>query len=312
MIPLLHNRIPGVNKESYLEKPNIPSVRLPAIEKIDRKENVVFNYPEGDSVVVLPGRTWSYYDVKRLGLTQHPMFTNAEIVTRPIDKKDHYIKRCIGLPGDKIEIIDKVVHINDTPMDNPEKVQFSYQITSQGQINLKRLDEMGIDVEGSRNNVFHLTNDQVEELQGMGFTVTAISPERSTTLFPHNTELFGDWTVDNYGPITIPAQGETIALTPQNIALYRRVIETYENNDLSVSGNQVTINGQPADSYTFEMDYYWMMGDNRHNSEDSRVWGFVPQDHIVGKPLFIWMSTNKGSFLKGIRWKRLFTGANKF
>ena len=311
MIPLLHNRIPFLNKESYLERPNLPYYRLPAIETIERNDPVVFNYPEGDSVVITPGRTYSVYDIKRQGVKSTAEI-RQEIVTRPMDKMDHYIKRCIGLPGDSISIRDRQVYINGSPGQNPTNIQFAYIVRANSStLNLRKLREWGVNLDDSRDPVYMLTNEQVEKIKGMGDVTVEHLNQEPRPLFPYDPEINGSWTVDNYGPLYIPKKGVTVHLTPENIAPYKRVIETYEHNDLEIIDGKILINGQQSDSYTFKLDYYWMMGDNRHNSEDSRVWGFVPEDHVVGKPLFIWFSTNEGSLSNGIRWKRLFTSAKK-
>lgn len=316
MVPLLHNRIGALNKESYLEKPSLPYFRLPALEDIDRLDNVVFNYPEGDSVVLTPGRTFSVYDLRRRGMLQQ---VNPDaIITRPLDKMDHYIKRTIGLPGEDLEIRAGTVYINGEAIPQPEKVQFTYRVTSSvGEINVQTLDKIGVhigDHPRAADHYYNLSYDEVEAIQNLGndIEVAYVEPTHMAgALYPHNEELFPDWTTDDYGPIHIPAKGEVIDLTPENIAMYKRVIETYENNTLQVNGDQVLINGSPATDYTFQYDYYWMMGDNRHNSEDSRFWGFVPETYVVGKPLFIWMSLKNSKLSDGIRWNRIFNSANK-
>ena len=311
MIPLLHNRIPFFDTESYLEKPSLKYFRLPALEKIDHNDPVVFNYPEGDSVVITPGRTYSVYDIKRQGVARTSDI-QQEIVTRPMDKMDHYIKRCIGLPGDSLKIVDRQVYINGVAADNPTKMQFAYIIRSEGPLNIKKLQEWDVNISDSPgNNIFMLSQDQVDKIRGMGNVTVELLPQRARDLFPYDPNINAGWSVDNYGPLYIPKKGATVSITPATIAPYRRIIETYEKNDLKIDGDKIYINGTPADSYTFQMDYYWMMGDNRHNSEDSRVWGYVPEDHIVGKPLFIWFSTKYGDIKNGIRWDRIFTGAKK-
>lgn len=329
MVPLLHNRIPFLGRESYLEKPKLPYYRLPALEKIDRNDPVVFNYPEGDSVYFFPGRTWSVHDLKRGAVpTQYANLIQqgrVPLITRPVDKKDHYIKRCIGLPGDSIAIIDRQVYINGEPATNPENIQFIYQVTSPTRLNTNNFAQWGISTEdrlnlqptqaGGSAATLVLNQAQIEQLKAMDPAIEIEHLEYGeltkdqARLFPHDPEHYPGFTVDNYGPIHIPQAGETINLSVQNLAPYRRIINVYEDNDLEVRDGQIYINGQPTDSYTFKMNYYWMMGDNRHNSEDSRVWGFVPEDHIVGKPLFIWFSTREGSMSKGIRWKRIFKSA---
>ena len=382
MIPLLHNRLPFFNGESYLEKPNLPFKRLPAIESIDRNDPVVFNYPEGDSVYVIPGRTWSIYDYRRNSI---PQATAARItagreplVTRPIDKMDHYIKRCIAIPGDSLQIKDRVVYINGQPGKVPSNVQFRYLVKFKGAINDKKFDEWGISVEdqrfyndsGETHRMLVMNEDQKEKVKAMDpsieilpndmywvstpegydnnqmqtlgidnanirsansvnrilFTLTTeqasnlansdtaivVEPyEEGARLFPHDPVMTKGWTVDNFGPIWVPKKGETITITPNNIAPYKRVISVYEGNDLEIKNGRIHINGKQTTQYTFKMNYYWMQGDNRHNSEDSRVWGFVPENHIVGKPLFIWFSTKNANMRDGINWDRIFTSADK-
>ncbi len=321
MVPLLHNRIPGLDRESYLAKPNIPFTRLPALERIDHNEIVVFNYPEGDSVYVFPQRTWSVHDFRRGSIpepyAQAIRSGRVELVVRPIDKKDHYIKRCIGLPGDTLEIRNRQVYINGRPAPNPEKMQFLYRITPPNRINPKKLEAWGVNTAESNPaaGLFFLTREQVEKIKALDpdIQVEVLSPDNPNPyhLFPHDPEHFPGWTVDNYGPVWIPKKGATIELKPENIAMFRRVITAYEHHTLEMRDGKFFIDGKEAKTYTFQQDYYWMMGDNRHNSEDSRVWGFVPHDHVVGKPLFIWFSLKNGSLRHGIRWNRLFMSANQ-
>ncbi len=323
--PLIHNTIPLLGGESYLKKPNVKMRRLKSMEKIDNNEPVVFNYPEGDSVYVTEGRTFSIYDIRRNNASVARFEKEYGLRVRPIDKKDHYIKRCIAIPGDKFEIKDRQVYINDKVAENPTNLQYRYNVTSNGiAFNKKKLDEWGIsneDINGGQQplnpqrNMLVLNQEQFEKIEAMGGDIKIEHIKNSPmprNLFPHDPANFPDWTVDDYGPITIPAAGATVNLSPANIALYKRIIEVYEGpNTVNVKDGKIHINGTEASTYTFKQDYYWMMGDNRHNSEDSRFWGFVPADHVVGKPLFIWFSTKDGSMFKGIRWSRIFSGANK-
>ncbi len=319
-VPLVHNTIPVVGSESYLEKPKLEMNRLPAIENIDRNEAVVFNFPEGDSVYVYPGRTFSIYQTRRMPVNQRKQIEAYGLRTRPIDKMDHYIKRCVALPGDKFEIRDRKIFINDQEGIAPDKVQFAYRVTSKGgPLNLKKLKEFGLsteDIAGANGNYeIVMTEEEKEFVQSLDPNITiehAPSRGNAADLWPNDPANFSDWNLDNYGPITIPAAGATVELTPQNIALYRRIIEVYEGpNTVGITNGKITINGTAASTYTFQMDYYWMMGDNRHRSEDSRFWGFVPQNHVVGKPLFIWFSTKEGNMMNGIRWGRIFSSAQK-
>ncbi|MBI1223706.1 MAG: S26 family signal peptidase [Bacteroidetes bacterium] len=326
MFPLLHNRLPFFDCESYISKPNLPFYRLPAISEVKRYDPVVFNYPEGDSVYVFPERTWSINDYRR-GASGDPQQQqrfmqiktgNADLVVRPIDKRDHYIKRCIGLPGDSLKIVDRQVYINGTAAQNPTHMQFLYVVESpSGPLNKEKLDEMGVNTQESYmdQGIYWLDKEQVEKIKAMDPAIKIdfypFEKLGKHDYFPHDPVHYGAWTNDNYGPIYIPKKGATVAINPESIAFYERIISNYEGNKLEKKDGKFFINGQEATSYTFKMNYYWMMGDNRHNSEDSRVWGFVPENHIVGKPLFIWFSTKNGSIRNGINWNRIFTGANK-
>ncbi len=337
MIPLLHNRLPFDAGESYLKWPKLDMHRLPALESIDRNDPIVFNYPLGDSVYILPGRTWSAEDV-RLGriYPQHqPYFTRglAKLVTRPVDKKDHYVKRAVAVPGDTIEIRDADLYINGRRSVDPEHIQFSYRVSKPPglRLDLAQLADWGISTEdlgsltGSTADLSSpelqmvLSADQIEKLQSLSpeIQVKKIVAARDTTgmqnfgLFPNDPTNFQGWTRDNYGPLYIPQAGATVEIGPRNISLYRRIIQVYEGHRLEVTASGIQIDGQPAKTYTFEQDYYWGMGDNRHMSEDSRYWGFIPHDHIVGKPLFIWFSTKNANLGDGIRWDRIFSGATQ-
>ncbi len=317
--PLIHNTVPGLETESYLKSPKLPYYRLPALETIDRNEPIVFNYPEGDSIYFDARRTYSIHDARRNPSVKN-FVRNKTLRVRPIDKKDHYIKRCIAVPGDKIEIKDKQVYINDQPAENPEKLQFKHFIEHPNGINKNKLKELGLNYDELAANKnpsvsqYALNAEQVEQIKKMGDGIKVKPVEQKPDplyLFPHDPIHYPNWTVDNFGPLTIPAQGASVNLTKENIAIYRRVIGTYENNSFEEKNGKFYINGQAATSYTFKQNYYWAMGDNRHNSEDSRVWGFVPEDHIVGKPLFIWFSTKNGRIGNGINWSRIFTSAYK-
>ncbi|MCB0639709.1 MAG: S26 family signal peptidase [Lewinella sp.] len=333
MLPLLHNREPFFGGESYFEKPSLPYYRFPALEPLDRNDPVVFNIPAGDSIYIFPDRTFTHKEfelnlIKEYNATYDALIRSGrkKLVTRPVDKRDHYVKRCIGVAGDSLQIIDRQVYINGAPAENPENIQFMYQVTLPGtSFNTSRFAEWGIseeDVRPTRNpqvRIITMTNQQKEQLQSLDpnlqievveFSTDPAYGYRPERLFPHDPRHFGPWTVDNFGPIYIPKKGVTVAISPDNIAIYRRIIGVYEDNELEERDGKIFINGEEATEYTFQMNYYWMMGDNRHNSEDSRVWGFVPEDHIVGKPLFIWFSLREGSLRKGINWSRVFTRAD--
>ncbi len=325
MVPLLHNRIPILNTESYLEKPNLPFYRLPALQDIQRNKPFVFNWPVGDSIYLTSQRSYSVQQVelnKEIYLNSDSELREKvrknDVITRPVDKKDHYIKRCVGIAGDTLQIIDRAIYINGVQQEFPEKVQFNYEYTTTGQLALsqtllqKRLKEYGAFEQYDMMGAV-LDFEQAEKIKQLDPNLKLSIREQQpdpVNLFPHDPEHFPDWSVDNFGPIFIPKKGATVQINKSNIALYKKLIGTYENNDLKIEGNSIIINGEPATEYTFKQDYYWAMGDNRHNSEDSRMWGFVPHDHIVGKPLFIWFSTQDGSISNGIRWNRIFKSAD--
>lgn len=318
MVPLVHNRLPFFDGESYISKPNLPYFRLPAMTPIKRNDPVVFNYPEGDSVYFDPKRTWTLYDVRR-DPSKAQLTQNKPLAVRPIDKEDHYIKRCIALAGDTLQIKDRQVFINGSAAINPKYLQYAYVVNNPGgPLNTTNFDDWGIsqedvlDIKGNEM-VLILNKEQQDKIKATAPTATITPfPMSPRPLFPYDDAHYKGWSIDNYGPIWVPKKGVSIHLGPENIAMYRRVIGVYEGNKLEEHDGKIFINGKASDSYTFKWDYFWMMGDNRHNSEDSRFWGFVPETHIVGKPLFIWFSTKDAMMSHGIRWNRLFTSANKF
>jgi signal peptidase I len=243
---------------------------------------------------------------------------------RPMDKKENYIKSCVGLPGENLSIRDRQVFINDQPIENPEGLAWNYRILPKSPAALERI--MGkynivMSELGKRDSVLliPLSVSQYEELKNSQDIVSIeVSNEplveiNSLSMYPNSPmDPFCTWTQDNYGPIHIPARGETIELTPANIELYKRVIDVYEENDLEVRDGKVFINGTEQSSYTFKDNYYWMMGDNRHHSADSRYWGFVPETHLVGRASFIWFSKERQDYHGSgkIRWDRVFRFVN--
>jgi len=344
MFPLLHNRMPKMDAESYLKKPSLKYNRLPALEDIARNKPFVFNWPAGDSVYVTSFRPWSVSQVaQRPGLYYQQdreliqKVKKKKIITRPIDKRDHYIKRCVAVAGDLLQIKDGQIYINGEAAENPENIQFQYNVSGIGQnVSRKQLEKLNIaqtvtSYRGSASDPTQLSLNQTqyEGLKALSDKITlkrVVNPKNSALLFPNDPKNFPGWSVDDYGPVWIPKAGETIDIDMNNISLYWRIIKVYENNTLLIKNNKIIVNGEAITQYTFKQDYYWAMGDNRHNSEDSRSWGFVPHDHIVGKPLFIWFSLKNSKLFDGyerradgkrgkkieggIRFDRIFKSAN--
>ena len=336
-IPFTHNTIFG--KESYSTLIHQPYRRLKGFREVRKGDNVVFGVPNGDTVL-RKAPVEDYHALVRF-LGRDKVESLGEIVVRPVDKKDHYVKRCVGLPGQTLQIKEKVVYLDGKPNKEPDNVQYTYLvkmngmsvvdflstqyddlrkelgITNEDVQSLSRLHGFDVDSHYLLNDsllqqfdgYMPLTKKAVAELKNRKI-VSAIRPVTdrdlySGPIYPMNAVT--GWTRDNYGPVWIPKKGESIHLSMSNIAIYERPIKVYEGNDLEVKNGQIYINGKLADSYTFKMDYYWLMGDNRHNSADSRYWGFVPEDHVVGKPIFIWWSSDPDrSGFGGIRWSRLF------
>ncbi len=312
--PFVHHTMPfSQTKKSFSEAIKLPYKRLKGLRQIERNDVVVFNFPAGDTVLV-ENQAVTYYDVLRDYQEQYGKQNGREllekqynIVYRPVDKRENYIKRCVALPGDSIRIVDGELFINGKIQDKVVEKQYCYTINTSEPLSQYAIDELGItEISGSGNHYFSpLTDQMVERLLKMKSVKSVTRYIATDESFPHNPQY--KWTADNLGPLWIPKKGATITLTEENLPLYERIIDVYENNDLEVKNGDIYINGEKTESYTFKMDYYWMMGDNRHNSADSRYWGFVPEDHIVGKASFIWMSADqRGNFPTNIRWNRLF------
>ncbi|MBQ1253965.1 MAG: signal peptidase I [Alistipes sp.] len=313
--PFVHHTMPlSQTKKSFSEIIKLPYKRLKGLRDIERQDVVVFNFPAGDTVL-LENQAVTYYDVLREYQAQYGTKRGREelesdytIISRPVDKRENYIKRCVALPGDQIQIVDGELIVNGKPEENIDQKQYCYSIHTSQPLSAYTVEKLGItEMSGSGTHYFSpLTDSMVEQLMKMD---NVISVERYTVQeqsFPHSANY--PWTADNFGPLTIPQKGATVELSVDNLPLYERIIDVYEDNDLEVKEGEIYINGEKASSYTFKMDYYWMMGDNRHNSADSRYWGFVPEDHIVGKASFIWLSLDANkSFPANIRWNRLFT-----
>ncbi len=319
--PFVHHTMPFTqNTPSYSTLIQNDYRRLKGFGSIKRNDVVVFNFPEGDTVATnFPQQ--SYYSlVRELGWQRvnTDKRTFGKIISRPADKCENYIKRCVGIPGDKLEIIDGQLYVNGSEQEAFNGVQHNYLVKTKGGVSISdaTLEEIGIskadrEVYGGGQYMFPLTREMAESLKNIPVVneVTQIiipTYNWDKNVFPYHKNF--TWNVDNYGPIMIPKKGETIALNTLNLPLYQRIIQAYEKHDLQVDGENIFIDGKKATSYTFAMDYYWMMGDNRHNSADSRYWGFVPEDHVVGKAVFIWMSLDKDKvFPFNIRWNRGFS-----
>ena len=317
--PFVHNTMPlSRTQKSYVEWIHRPYRRLKGFGRVKNNDVVVFHFPEGDTVAMYM-QNQSYYQLVR-SYKRERVWTDSrnfgEVVARPVDKRENYIKRCIGIPGDELQMIRGQVLVNGQPQPKFDGIQHNYLVRTNGTaINPKALERLNIaeddrTVFSSEQYMFPLTTESAGALQSFSnITIVEIIEEDpgewDPNIFPQNKNY--PWNVDNFGPLTIPARGATVNLTLDNLPLYERIIGVYENNSLEVSGNSIIINGNAANSYTFKMDYYWMMGDNRHNSADSRYWGFVPEDHVVGKASFIWLSINKDKSLpQNIRLRRMF------
>ncbi|NOT36412.1 MAG: signal peptidase I [Saprospiraceae bacterium] len=322
MWPLLHNTVPKVGTESYFSKPSLPYYRLPKITEVKRFDPFVFNWPVGDSVYLNDDRSWTAHQVNTQGRANTETL-GSELRVRPLDKKDHYIKRCVGIPNDIIEIKDRQLYVNGAIASNPKHLEYGYFFKGRTPLEYslaKYMDKIGVNLKYMNYQadagvwICFLDEEQLNSLKSfrpqLEFIPYKTSPASTAGfVFPYDNS---SWSFDNYGPVWIPKKDTTININLQNLSLYSRIITVYENNKLEVKDSSIYINGVVASSYTFKQDYYWAMGDNRHNSEDSRAWGFVPADHIVGKPILIWMSLKNASLRDGINFNRIFSSPNKF
>ena len=350
--PMVHDTIVGTGIRSYLNKPQIPYLRLPGFEKIKRNEIVTFSWPAD---------------------TVRKFFVKEKGVKKPIDKKSNYVKRCVAIPSDTLEIINGLIHINGKRSKMPYRAKpiYTYTAHSSMGVSTSKLVKLGIDIQ-RKFKVSDITQNKFNQIQPYILGILDNSPENFTVLtnskgipydirskgrivlteltdytrdlllteqeakiirksnlldslnrsyknfksyntsfFPNNIKY--NWNEDNFGPIILPKKGSSIELNTSNLPLYKKIIRVYEKNELTLSNGEIKINGIQTGEYTFKQDYYWMMGDNRYRSEDSRSWGFVPEDHIVGKPVFIWMSIegiNDGFRNWKVRWDRVFTTVN--
>ena len=323
--PMVHDSIPVIGTKSYLDQPQLPYFRLPGFQKIKRNDIVVFSWP-----------TDTLIDINRPG---------KGFKVKPLDKKSNYVKRCVGVPGDELQIKDGYVYINGEQNVLPDraKLQFRYKIISKN--SFVKTDNKGrytnqpsafvsshfdisdiyiSDIDRENKIITHIAQMTDEAYEKVKNNPNVIEVEKLTeeegvwnqSVYPQDPRF--NWNTKYFGPITIPEAGTTIAISIENIPLYKRIIEVYEgsevgiNNKIVVSGTQVMLNGEQLTQYTFLQNYYWMMGDNRDNSQDARMWGLVPFNHVVGKPVFIWMSwdTNAKGIINKIRWDRMFTSVS--
>ena len=358
--PLAQHTMPIIGGKSYIDKPQWKYRRLKGLGEIKRNDIVVFNFPTGDTVALnqqgVDFYTLSKYNANGSAGIRSDQRTYGKVVFRPVDRRENYVKRCIGLPGETIELRDDNVYIDGQHIPNPKLSQLTYMIhtdgtvisenifqelginkddymmpNSYGQVSTKMQDLAGIDSltmansglkqrNGNNGKIYYnipLTEEMLTKLKEKPFVWEVIKDvEQPGSSYYYPVNYTSDWTRADFGPLWIPKKDATITFDTDaafKAAAYERCIKNYEGNDFAYRDGKVFINGQQADSYTFKMDYYFMMGDNRHNSADSRVWGFVPEDHIVGQPMLIWLSLekDKGWFNGKIRWNRLFNSAKK-
>lgn len=327
--PLAQHTIPVIETKSYIENPQINYRRLQGLRDIKRGDIVVFNYPQGDTVALKrqnPDYYQSVMELERQGIAdarsyiaQHPEIF-GKVIWRPTDRRENYVKRAIGLPGERLTIKDDVIYIDGKKIDNPEFVQFNYIVPVKSPIPVETWKEIGVRAEdygsGPMQDQRSGTLFYDVPLSSQAKAIVEKLPQVSGSLIAESVfyDISDDfaifpmynpykWSRNNMGEIWIPQKGSTLHLTSANLSLYRRCIETYEGNKVEVKNGKIFINGKPTDYYTFKMNYYWMMGDNRDRSADSRYWGFVPEDHIVGTPIFVIISFDEEN--GGIRWNRI-------
>ena len=344
-MPLTQHTLPLFECKSYIEWPHWDYRRVKGLGKVELNDIVVFNYPAGDTICSAPQyQAFDFYQMcYSLGYQMYPQRPNPDsltveqrqqyfnfiyqagrqeivrnqqeygmIDTRPTDRRENYVKRCVGLPGQTLQIKDHIIYLDGKANKEPDNVQYTYRVKLRQRLDDEIMKNLGITMEDltslNTSGYMPMTKYAVEELSKRKDLVESIELNTEASdldIYPLNGNLH--WTRDNYGPVWIPKKGESIELTLENLPIYERPIRTYEGNDLEVKDGKIYINGKVATKYTFKLDYYWMMGDNRHNSLDSRYWGFVPEDHSVGKPIFIWWSSDPDRHgFSGIRWNRLF------
>ena len=315
-IPFTHNVAFG--RESYSTLIQNDYRRLKGFGHVERGDYVVFGFPNGDTVLT-KAPAEDYYTWVRTSGRDYTISRLGPVIVRPTDKKDHYVKRCVALPGDTLSVKDGLVYIDGVQQEVYPGIQLTYRVTTDGhKINPKIIDNLSLNV----GELFYdsripgypampLTAQMLEKVKALSNVVEVVpnidvwpsTMDSYLMIFPFTENTH--WTRDFFGPLWVPEKGATVTLDAESLPFYERIIRDYEHNDLSVSNDKIYINGEEAKEYTFKQDYYFMMGDNRHNSLDSRYWGFVPEDHIVGKPSVIWLSTDRDrKFPNNIRWKR--------
>ena len=339
--PLVQHTFPEImgGGKSYIEKPQWKYRRLKGWDSVTKGDIVVFNFPAGDTVATKMQNpdyyTLCYYLGREYVHQRSDIF--GDIVWRPVDRRENYVKRCVATPGDTLQIRNNVIYINGKIEDNHDGVQYNYYVQTNGSMitesmfeklhvskedqrmvgssnpdEMNLLIKLGFDINQPIYR-FPMTEESKTKLQTQTIiTKIAVEPDLlAGRVFPLKVNY--GWSRDNFGPLYIPKKGATVALTMENLPIYEQIIRNYECNTLEVKDNTIYINHKASDSYTFKMDYYWMMGDNRHNSADSRFWGFVPEDHIVGRPVLVWLSLDKDkSLFQGkIRWNRFFKNASE-
>ena len=345
-MPLTQHTMPVFECKSYIEWPHWDYRRVKGLGKVELNDIVVFNFPASDTLCSAPKyQAYDFYQMcYGIGYQLYPQRPDPDalspeqrlkyfetvyatgraqiaanfpeygnIITRPADRRENYVKRCVGLPGQTLQIKNRIVYLDGKANKEPDNVQYTYHVKLKQGLPDELMQELGISMEDlmSLNQLGYmpLTKHAVEVLSARKDLVASITLNTDASendIYPLNGNKH--WTRDNYGPIWIPKKGEKLKLTLDNLPIYERPIRAYEGNQLEVRNGKIFINGKETTEYTFKMDYYWMQGDNRHNSADSRYWGFVPEDHIVGKPIFIWWSSDPDRRgINGIRWSRLFS-----
>lgn len=335
--PLAQHTMPIINTKSYFDKPQLEYHRLKGLRSIERGDIVVFNYPNGDTVATKiqnPDYYQICYDLAQRGVEDPKAYIASnkamfgDVVVRPVDRRENYVKRAIGLPGERLKIKDDIIYINGTPIEDAENVQYNYVIPVSGIIPEEKWREIGVRAEdhgsapiaapGVPFNFYDVPlTKEAKAIVETWPEVTGELVKESRTGFYDLGGMFPlgntyGWTRTDMGEIWIPKKGSVLRLTLENLPIYRRAISVYEGNDVEVKDGEIYINGEKTDHYKFKMDYYWMQGDNRDRSADSRYWGFVPEDHVVGTPMFVLVSFDeeKGLFDGKIRWERILRSAN--